>query len=242
MADTNEHGQEVRVEDLMPVRSRVSWGAIFAGAVVALAFYLVLTLLGSAIGLSIGDNVRTGTLGTGAAIWAIVTTITSLFLGGWVTTQCAVGENKMEAVVHGVIMWGAVLAMIMWLVATGVRTGFNAMLGVTYAGAAVRDANENWETVARRAGVPQDTIDNWRESIRNAPERAREAADDPDTRQEAMRNAAATTWWTLLGTILSLAAAVSGALVGSGPSFQLLGGRVLATRQSYQHREYANQP
>src|SRR5919204_199405 len=120
----------LRAEDLVPVRSRVNWGAIFAGAVLALAVYLILTLLGGAIGLTVSDNVRTDTLKTGGAIWAILATAIALFVGGWVTTQCTVGENKTEAVVHGVIMWGVVLAMLLWLMATGIRAGFNAMAGM----------------------------------------------------------------------------------------------------------------
>src|SRR4051812_40889728 len=117
---------EVRVEDILPVRSRVSWAAIFAGAVVALAAYLVLTLLGSAIGLTVSDNVNAGSLSKGAAAWAILTTGIALFLGGWVTSQTTVGENRTEAVVHGIIMWGVVLGLILWLVSAGLRTGFGA--------------------------------------------------------------------------------------------------------------------
>src|ERR1700680_1593037 len=113
----------LRTEDLVPVRSRVSWGAITAGAVLALAVYLVLTLLGAAIGLTVNDNVRTDSLKTGGAIWAILATAIALFVGGWVTTQCTVGENKTEAVVHGIIMGGVVLAMLLWLMGTGVQIG-----------------------------------------------------------------------------------------------------------------------
>jgi hypothetical protein len=234
---------QVRAEDLLPVRSRVSWGAIFAGAVVAMAAYLVLTLLGAAVGLSVSHNVRGETLGAGAAIWAIITTIASLFLGGWVTTQCAVGENKMEAVVHGVIMWGAFFAMILWMVAVGVRGGFNAMLGATYAGTVVGRAipAEDWEAAARRAGVSQEQIDKWRENVRNAPARAREALEDPANRQAAADNAMAAAWWTLLGTVLSLAAAIAGALVGSGPSFRLLTLPAGGVAVGYERREYVNQ-
>src|SRR6186997_728014 len=88
--------QEVGVEDVLPLRSRVSWGAIFAGAVMALAVYLVFTLLGGAIGLSVSNDTDSETLSNGAAVWAVVTTIIALFVGGWVTSQCTVGENKME--------------------------------------------------------------------------------------------------------------------------------------------------
>ena len=53
-------------------------------------------------------------------------------------------------------------------------------------------------------------------------------------------NAKAAAWWTLFGTMLSLASAVVGALVGSGPTFRLMtlpvGGAV-----GYERREYVSQ-
>ncbi len=215
----------VRLEDLVPVRTRVGWGAIFGGAAVALAAYLVLTLLGGAIGLTVSDDVRSGALGAGAAVWAVVATGAALFLGGWVTSQFLVGENKTEAVLHGVIMWGVVLVLILWLVSAGLRAGFNAMWGVAgFASAAARNSTqEDWEAAARRAGVSQETIDEWRQKAKDAPARAREAAEDPSSRQAAAEYATRTTWYTLLGTVLSMAAAVAGALVGAGPTFSLVG-------------------
>jgi hypothetical protein len=177
----------IRSEDLLPVRSRISWGAIFAGAVMALAAYLVLTLLGSAIGLTVSDDVRSGTLGVGAAIWAILSTGVALFLGGWVTSQTTVGENKREAVVHGVIMWGVVLGMMLWLVSTGLRAGFNAMWGVaSFTNTAARNTTtDDWEAAARRAGVPQERIDDVRRRAADAPADARQAVEDPANRKAA---------------------------------------------------------
>jgi len=213
-----------RVEDLVGVRSRVSWGAIFAGAVLALAVYLVLTLLGGAIGLTVSDNVRSDNLQTGGAIWAILATAAALFVGGWVTSQCVVGENKTEAVVHGVIMWGLVFAMLLWLMATGVRAGFNAMVGMANVGqAAARNTTaEDWEAAARRAGVSQEQISEWRAKAANAPAEARRTAEDTQNQQAVAEAATRATWWTLLGTVLSMAAAVAGALAGAGSVRRLL--------------------
>jgi hypothetical protein len=224
----------LRAEDLVPVRSRVSWGAIVAGAVVALAVYLVLTLLGSAIGLTVSDTVRTDSLKPGGAIWAILATAIALFVGGWVTTQCTVGENKTEAVVHGVIMWGVVLAMLLWLMATGVRAGFNAMVGMANVGtAAARNTTTGeWEAAARRSGVPQATINEWRQKAADAPAETRRAVEDPANQQAATQ----ATWWTLLGTLLSMAAAVVGALVGAGPTFRLRAIGVPTPRAGYEDR------
>lgn len=216
MADIRAES-DVRVEDLVPVRSRISWGAIFAGAMVALASFLILTLLGGAIGLSVTGNVDPNAIGIGAALWAILTAGAALLLGGIVTTQCAVGENRIEAAIHGLIMWGTVLAITVGLAAAGVRSGFNAMLYLSYAGV----TTEGWEAAAQRAGVDPATIAEWRRTTRGEP-----ASDQPPpappTEQEVVRTATAATWWTLLGTVLSLAAAIGGALLGSGPAFQLV--------------------
>ena len=210
----------IGAEDLLPVHSRVSWGAIFAGAVLTLALYLVLTLLGSAIGLSVSDRVRGENLATGAAIWAVVSTALALFVGGWITAQLTVGENKLEAALHGVILWGVVFAAFLWLVSTGVRSGFNALVGMSQA--VGQAAPQDWEAAARRAGVSQDQIDNWRRTAKEAPEAARRGAEDPQNQQAAADAATRVAWWTLAGTLLSMLAAVAGALVGGGPTLRLV--------------------
>ena len=57
----------IRAEDLLSVRSRISWGPIFAGAALALALFFLLALLGGALGLSISGQVRGDNIATGAA-------------------------------------------------------------------------------------------------------------------------------------------------------------------------------
>ena len=215
----------ISASDLLPVRSRVSWGAIFAGAVIALATYFLLTLLGAAIGLTVTDDVRADTLGTGAAVWAVLATAAALFLGGWVTSQCVVGENKTEAAIHGVIMWGAVFAMILWLVASGVRSGFGAMVGVANASSTAASATD-WQAMASRAGVSQADINALQQKAANAPAQAKQAAMNPANQQAVQNTATRVTWWTLAATIASILAAVAGAVVGAGPQFRVLGREV----------------
>src|SRR5829696_2517105 len=93
--------------DMMPVRSRVSWGAIAAGAMVAVAIYFVLTLLGIGIGMQVAISRNNVNIGAGAAIYSILTMLLAMFFGGWTTSRLAVGETKLEAVLYGVILWGA---------------------------------------------------------------------------------------------------------------------------------------
>jgi len=59
--------QVVKAEDVIPVHSRISAGPILAGAILALATYLLLTLLGTALGLSIHGRVSDKGLAIGAA-------------------------------------------------------------------------------------------------------------------------------------------------------------------------------
>ena len=189
------------------VRSRVSWGAIMAGAVVSIAVYLVMTLLGAAIGLSVRDG--TQSVGAGPAIWAVVTTAVSLFTGGWVAARSVVGETTGEAVIHAVIMWGVVMAMIMWLVAAGARAGFSAMIGFS----------QFSDSTGRSASV-----EDMRQRLNSAVATTESGSQDPATRQAFLERAKEATWWTLLGTVASMAAAVAGGFFGGGTTVRLLPG------------------
>lgn len=207
----------VRAEDILPVRSRISWGPIFAGAALALALYFLLALLGGAIGLSIGGQVRGENIASGAAIYAIVITALCLFIGGVITSQFTVGENKLEAVVYGLVMWAVVFAILMWLLASGVRAGFNAMVGVATVGLP-ETAQVNWEAEARNQGVPQEKINEWRQEAKEAPNEAVAAVENPQNQQTA----AEVSLWAFGGALLSMLAAAGGALFGAGPTLRLV--------------------
>ncbi len=131
MATTHFHDYDTGA----PVRSRVSWGPILAGAAVAFAIYFLLYLLGAAIGLSVSDDVQRENLGIGAGIWAIVTVIVAFFVGGWVTSRCTVGEDRLEAVLYGAIVWGVVFFLLLWL-GSDVSMGFSAMVTANSGGGA----------------------------------------------------------------------------------------------------------
>lgn len=229
MAESTTTTEAVGPEDVWAVRSRVSWGAILAGAVVAIGSYLLLTLLGSAIGLTVEGSVEDDTLWWTAVIWAVVVSALAMFIGGWVTSLCTAGETRREAVMYGVITWGVVLALILWLVASGVGAGVNAMMGMSSVGNATSN-NTDWIAAARRAGVGDETIQQWRQSLQNAPAQSNEAAQDPAKREEVRDTAQKATWGALAGMVISLAASIGGALIGSGPNFGIF--RV-ATLRSY---------
>jgi len=207
MADTTT---AVRPEDTTSVGTRISWGAVLAGVMVALAVYLVLTTLAAAIGFSINTrDMSEKALFNGALVWAIVSMGLSLFAGGWTVSQLTAGETKCEAMIHGLILWGAVVAAMMWMTASGVGSGFNAMMRTSYAGAETSEGEPAWVAAARRAGVSDEQIDNTRKALT-----------DPTSEEAktARKTAAAVSWGTLLGMLLSMGAAIAGAITGAGPS------------------------
>jgi len=224
----------VQTEDLVAVGSRIRWGAIVAGSVLSLALYFLLTLLGGAIGFSVSDRTTAQELGMAAAVWAIGVTAVCLFVGGFVSSQFTVGENKSEAAVYGLLVWAVVFGMLLWLMATGVRVGFNAMIGVATAGNAVVNVNAqnanstDWESAALRAGFDRKQIDDVKQRVKDAPAQAQATIDESALRvkadvtaREAAQAATTVTWLTFAGTLLSMLAAAAGGYVGSGPALRL---------------------
>ena len=219
---------EPRAEDVVSVGTRVSWPAILAGAVLALAMYFLLAILGGAVGVSVKDRVDPNKLQTGAFIWAIVTTCAALFVGGVVTSQFTVGENKMEAILYGILMWALLMAFLLLLGAAGVRAGFSAMVGM--ATIAQNTTDESWDAAAERAGVPRSQIDAWRKQSGDT-----ETKEAKDARTKLSETSAKTiTWYAFAGAWISMIAAAAGAWIGAGPTFRLVtvvtpGGRTVPT-------------
>jgi len=210
----------VQLSDVVGVRSRVCWGALLGGAVIALAAALVLTFLFAAIGISLREtDLRGETVGIAGIVAAIVTMAFALCLGGWVTSQLTAGETRQEAVIYGVLTWGLVTAVSMLMVGMGVRAGYFALLGGTMVAQNTQTVQQrSWDDLAREAGVSQASIDAARANL--DPARAR-AANDPAVRERAGQVAVAASWGALLALLVSIAAAVGGAVAGSGPQFRL---------------------
>ena len=102
---------------------KVSWGAVFAGMVIAVVVQLVLSLLGAGIGLSTVDPLRyntpdASTFGVGAGIWWVISSVVALFAGGWVAGHLSGSPDKMDAVLHGLLTWGVAAIVTVYLLAS----------------------------------------------------------------------------------------------------------------------------
>jgi hypothetical protein len=110
------------VEGIPAAIRRISWGAVFAGVIVALMVGMVLNLLGVGIGLSTIDPLHEQSalagLGIGAALWLIACTLISLFAGGWVAGHLAGIPYRTDAALHGVLTWGVTTLVTVFFFAT----------------------------------------------------------------------------------------------------------------------------
>jgi len=137
------------------VRSRVSWGAILAGAVIALAVYFLLSALGVALGLSLSDRVDPNNLGTGAGIYALVSYLVALFLGGFLVVTL-VTNNRLPLMA---IAAGAALAVVpLWYVRRKSRHRVRGFEDDVPAAVPVEDRSGRKETQLAN-GDPQSPAD-----------------------------------------------------------------------------------
>ena len=101
---------------------RISWSAVFAGVLVAIVTQMLLTLLGIGVGLGSIDPVEesnpTAGLGIGTAIWYAVSSLLSLFAGGWVAGRLASTPRLFDGVIHGVLTWSLVTLFTIYLLTT----------------------------------------------------------------------------------------------------------------------------
>ena len=108
--------------------SRISWGAIFAGAVIAVGLTILFGLLGTAIGFRAIDPQSSSPfsgLGIGTAIWWILTSIISLAVGGYVAGHVSGQPDRASASAHGAATWGIVTIITLWMAVSAIGTAVN---------------------------------------------------------------------------------------------------------------------
>lgn len=123
--------------------SRISWPAILAGAVMALAVQILLAMLGTGIGLSTldplaaGDSPTAGAFGIGAAVWWGVSSLVALFAGGWVASRLSGMLHRTEGALHGLLTWAVALLVTVYLVSSAAGALVRGAAGVLGTAASV---------------------------------------------------------------------------------------------------------
>ncbi len=90
---------------------RISWGAVIAGAIVAVVVGLMLNVLGIAVGASAvdatsGETPSGTTFGIVSGIWLLVANLIGLAVGGYVAARFSGTADDTDGVLHGLSVWG----------------------------------------------------------------------------------------------------------------------------------------
>ena len=101
---------------------KVSWGGIFGGVLVAIGLLLLLTALGVAVGISAAQpgETQASTLGTGAGIWAGLSLLVALFVGGMVSTRIGAISDGATGFFEGALVWVVSILLMLYFASSGV--------------------------------------------------------------------------------------------------------------------------
>jgi hypothetical protein len=101
---------------------RVSWGGVFGGVLVALGFLLLMTALGVAVGISAAQPGETdaATLGSGAGVWAGLSLLIALFIGGWVSTRIGAIFDGTTGFFEGALVWVVAVLLMLYFASSGI--------------------------------------------------------------------------------------------------------------------------
>ncbi len=187
----------VATAPLVEYHDTVRWGPIFAGIVVSIVSQLLLSALGGVIGGFAAGEAAAGTIGTGIGIWAVISLLISLFLGGWTMASACGPMNSKTAMLNATIMWATTLVLSGWLLASGLSGTF---------GLIAANAGDAVAQVVEPGGA-------------SLPTQAEVGAAIPDVSAQEAANYAANASKAglsfLVGTLLGLVAALIGSTVGA---------------------------
>ncbi|HEX7052550.1 MAG TPA: hypothetical protein VF211_01290 [Burkholderiales bacterium] len=185
---------------------RVSWGGVWGGVLVAIGLLLLLAALGVAVGITATDPAQAdaSTLGTGAGIWAGVSLLIALFVGGMVSTRIGAIFDGTTGFFEGALVWVVSILLMGYLAASGVGSlaggAFSLVGGAQQAVGSVLGTTDP-QAMKQQA---EQKAEEMKQSLPQLQQRA----------QEAKPTVTKAAWITFAGLLLSLAAAVIGAMAG----------------------------
>lgn len=122
-----EHVSAVEVSGPRLHQDPVRWGAVWAGALVALATFLLLELLFFTFGwLTLGQSSPGTTVGWISGLIALF----AFFVGGLIAGGTSIWRGAREGMVHGVLVWALGLVGILFLTLFGGGALFGSLANV----------------------------------------------------------------------------------------------------------------
>ena len=171
---------------------RLSWGAVFAGLAIATALQIVLTLFGVGFGLGAYSPGGEKALGIGAGLWAIVSLLIALFVGGTTTGRLAGRLTRVDGFLHGVLLWALSTLLTLYLITSGLGTVlggaftlFGKVAGTAASAAATGVASATGAGVSAAAGALSNP--NNDAAIQSEIEQSLRQTGDPSLRPDSLK-------------------------------------------------------
>jgi hypothetical protein len=174
---------------------RVSWGAVIAGVILSLVVYLILGVLGTAIGASLLSPIsHPNTLrsfGFGSGVWIIITTVLAVVAGSYFAGRCA----PVLGWLHGLLAWAVTILLVTY--------AMGSLIGGTASMAA--------DMAASGTMPPMSQMNQASDAVAQAMDPASAVAGMNDSdRQAAARTVARASWFSfaalIVGAIIALTA------------------------------------
>ncbi|MFL9921837.1 hypothetical protein PQR75_42295 [Paraburkholderia fungorum] len=194
---------------------RLCWGSVIAGVILSSIVYLIMSVLGTAIGASLlsplsQPNPLHG-FGFGSGVWVIITTVLAVFVGSYFAGRCA----PVLGWLHGLLSWAVMTLLVVYGMSSLLAGAVSAAGSVASTGAKVSAmaANQN--------GSAGDLMNSAKQQVQAAVASAASAASSPEAQQDARAS-----WFSFAALVVgAIIAAVSG---GAGfrhqPPFEDAGG------------------
>ena len=119
---TSDHITRHATANLVDVQGMsVSWGGIWGGVLIGMGLLLLLTSLGLALGVTAVDpGSDAQSLGVGAAIWAAISLLLALYVGGMASTRIGAIFDRTTGMFEGILVWVLSLLLIVYLAGSGI--------------------------------------------------------------------------------------------------------------------------
>ncbi|WP_410012202.1 hypothetical protein [Sodalis sp. C49] len=132
---TSDNYHETWVEPVTGVPlKRISWSAIFAGVIISMVVYLLLAILGTAVGASTIDPLKENNpfdgLGTGAAIWTGASMLIAIAAGAYASGRLA----QREGALHGLLMFGVNTLICAWFLLVVLNNAMSGAMSIAGTG------------------------------------------------------------------------------------------------------------
>lgn len=92
----------------------LKWSAVFAGATIAVALWVLLQMFGMGVGLAtidVGDHGNLRSIGIGTTVWTMIAPLIAMFVGGFIGGRLATTFDQKVGAMHGFII-GALSSLV----------------------------------------------------------------------------------------------------------------------------------